>query len=119
MPKIKTDPSDYKACEGTGVNSRGKRCDPCGGTGITPDKRAYVKSQGQTRDHHCHWPGCGAQVPPAAWGCKKHWLMLPKHLRAKVWAAFRPGQEVEMTPSREYLDVANEVQQWIKSNEIL
>lgn len=21
-------------------------------------KADYVRSQGQTRDHHCHWPGC-------------------------------------------------------------
>jgi hypothetical protein len=77
-------------------------------------KAAYVKSQGQTRQHECHWPGCEKQVPPAMWGCKKHWFMLPKHLRDKVWKAYRPGQEKDMNPSREYLEVANEVQRWIK-----
>lgn len=80
------------------------------------EKVQYVKSQGQTRDHHCHWPGCNASVPPALWGCYKHWMMLPKHLRDKVWAAYRPGQEVNMTPSVEYLEVAEEVQKWIKEN---
>lgn len=79
------------------------------------EKVQYVKSQEQTRDHHCHWPGCGASVPPALWGCYKHWMMLPKHLRDKVWEVYRPGQEVDMRPSREYLDVAQEVQDWIKS----
>lgn len=29
------------------------------------DKRAYVKQATQTRNHHCHWPGCTKQVPPA------------------------------------------------------
>lgn len=78
------------------------------------DKVAYVKRQGQTRDHHCHWPGCDKQVPPAMWGCKAHWFKLPAGLRAKVWATYRPGQEVNGTPSAAYLKVADEVQQWIK-----
>lgn len=76
-------------------------------------KAEYVKSQGQTRKHHCHWDGCTAQVPPAMWGCSKHWFMLPAALRSKVWAAYRPGQEVDMTPSDKYLEVAREVQEWI------
>ena len=80
------------------------------------EKVAYVKQQGQTRDHHCHWPGCGKQVPPAMWGCKEHWFKLPKRLRDRIWAAFRPGQEVNRTPSREYLDAAIEVREWIESN---
>lgn len=78
-------------------------------------KVAYVKSQGQTRNHECHWPGCTAQVPPAMWGCKPHWFRLPKHLRDKIWATYRPGQERTMTPSREYLAAADEVQQWVAS----
>lgn len=79
------------------------------------EKIAYVKSQSQTREHHCHWPGCKKQVPPAMWGCYTHWRMLPKLLRDKIWATFRPGQEVTMTPSKEYLEAADEVQQWIRS----
>lgn len=79
-------------------------------------KRGHVKRAGQTRDHHCHWPGCTAQVPPAMWGCKTHWFKLPKALRDRVWATYAPGQEIDMTPSREYLDVADDVQRWIKEN---
>lgn len=75
------------------------------------DKKQYVRSQGQTRSHHCHWPGCDAQVPPAMWGCRKHWFSLPKTLRDKIWDAYRPGQEINMTPSREYVQVAREQQQ--------
>lgn len=78
-----------------------------------PAKVAYVKSQGQTRDHKCHWPGCNKQVAPAMWGCYKHWMMLPPELRKKIWGAFRPGQEVNGTPNREYVKVAREVQVWI------
>lgn len=79
-------------------------------------KANYVRSQGQTRDHHCHWPGCDKQVPPAIWGCKTHWFRLPSILRAKIWRTYQPGQEVTMTPSAEYLAVADEVRQWIREN---
>lgn len=76
-------------------------------------KVKYVKSQGQTRSHECHWPGCKIQVPPALWGCRAHWFMLPRNLREKIWAAYVPGQEVSMTPSKEYLEAATEVEKWI------
>ena len=81
------------------------------------DKVAYVKSQGQTRDHRCHWPGCKKQVPPALWGCRKHWMMLPKYLRDKIWQAYRPGQERDSRPSKEYVQAAREVEEWILSRE--
>lgn len=66
--------------------------------------------------HHCHWPDCDAIVAPAAWGCRKHWYKLPVALRNKVWAAYRPGQEATKTPSRRYVEVAREVQDWIAAN---
>jgi hypothetical protein len=80
-------------------------------------KRRYVQRQGQTRKHHCHWPGCEEHVPPAMWGCKAHWYKLPKALRDRVWRTYQPGQEVDMTPSAAYLDVADEVQRWIREQE--
>ena len=78
------------------------------------EKADYVKRQPQTRKHHCHWLGCERQVPPAMWGCKEHWFKLPKRLRDRIWATYKPGQEITMTPSEEYLAVADEVQAWIK-----
>jgi hypothetical protein len=80
------------------------------------DKADYVRSQEQDRAHHCHWPSCDKQVPPAMWGCSKHWFSLPVHLRRKVWQAYEPGQEITMTPSDAYLSVAREVQDWIEKN---
>lgn len=77
-------------------------------------KRAYVKSQGQTRGHTCHWPGCDKQVPPALWGCKTHWFSLPKGLRDRIWATYAPGQEKTMSPSSEYVDAAHAVEEWIE-----
>ena len=80
------------------------------------EKAAYVKRQKQTRNHQCHWPGCIKQVPPAMWGCKPHWFALPKALRDLIWATYKPGQEVTMTPSAAYLEAAEAVQKWIKEN---
>lgn len=81
------------------------------------DKVEYVRSQGQTRPHVCHWPGCGKQVPPAAWGCRFHWFKIPMYLRRKLWDAFEPGQEITMSPSKRYIAAAREIQEWIKTSE--
>lgn len=79
-------------------------------------KVEHVLRQGQDRRHECHWPACGQQVPPAMWGCRKHWFTLPKRLRDAVWDAYVPGQEQRMDPSTAYLAVAREVQDWIAAN---
>lgn len=77
------------------------------------EKVDYVRRAKQTRDHVCHWPGCGTLVPPARWGCAKHWYALPKELRNKIWAAYRPGQEIDARPSEAYTLVAKQVRNWI------
>lgn len=76
-------------------------------------KAVYVTRQGQTRPHTCHWPSCERQVPPAMWGCKEHWFKLPKPLRDQIWKEYRPGQEVNGTPSARYVVTAHLVQMWI------
>lgn len=81
-------------------------------------KYDYVRSEVRkpAGNHHCHWPGCTRKVAPAVWGCKQHWYMLPQFLRQRIWAEFRPGQEVSKTPSRDYVSAAVEVQNWIRDN---
>lgn len=81
-------------------------------------KIQHVLKAKQTRFHGCHWPGCTAQVPQAMWGCRRDWFMLPKWLRDRVWAAYRIGQETTLSPSRNYIEVAREVQEWIHENYI-
>lgn len=81
------------------------------------DKVTHVTSAGQTRNHTCHWPGCERQVPPAMWGCREHWFRLPRVLRDKLWQAYDAGQEDRMDPSDEYMEVAEEIQQWIRGAE--
>lgn len=62
--------------------------------------------------HHCHWPGCTVETPPAMWGCRKHWFTLPHSIRSAIWKAYRPGQEVDKKPSREYLEAALHAKKW-------
>jgi len=80
---------------------------------VTRSKAAYVLGAKQDRDHHCHWPGCTKQVPPAMWGCREHWFRLPKPIRDRIFDAFRPGQEIDMRPSPEYLAAAKAAQDWV------
>lgn len=82
------------------------------------EKVAHVRRAGQSRNHTCHWPGCDRQVPPAMWGCKPHWFALPADLRSRVWAAYRPGQEEDGRPSAAYLQVAREVQAWVREHAV-
>lgn len=82
----------------------------------TQAKVAYVKAAGQVRRHHCHWPGCERQVPPAAWGCRGHWYSLPIDIRNAIWKAFRPGQEISGRPNEAYIAAARAAQNWIAAN---
>jgi len=79
------------------------------------DKVAHVRRAKQSRDHDCHWPGCKRQVKPAYHMCREHWYRLPQQLRDALWAAYAPGQEETLTPSREYLRVFEQIQAWIAS----
>jgi hypothetical protein len=63
--------------------------------------------------HTCHWPDCEKAAPPAMWGCRAHWFSLPKALRDRIWATYRPGQEIDKKLSADYLQAAKEVQAWI------
>lgn len=83
------------------------------------DKADYVRGKLRTdrrSEHRCHWPGCPEIVPAAAWGCRKHWYMLPLSIRNRIWGAFRPGQEDDKTPSQRYLAAAMEARRWIRDN---
>lgn len=56
--------------------------------------------------HTCHATNCTATVPPIMWGCRKHWVMVPKNIRDRIWATYRDGQCVTYDPSSEYCQAA-------------
>jgi hypothetical protein len=55
--------------------------------------------------HYCHADGCGVEVPPRLLMCLRHWRMVPGHLQRLVWRHYRPGQEIDKNPTRQYLAV--------------
>jgi len=83
------------------------------------DKVTHVRRAKQSRDHLCHWPHCKRQVKPAYHMCRDHWYRLPQQLRDELWAAYAPGQEETLTPSREYLQVFERIQAWIREQDSL
>lgn len=83
---------------------------------IPDNKVAHVKAAKQSRYHTCHWNGCSQQVPPAMWGCKKHWFMLPTSIRNKIWGTYKINQENTGAVSNAYLEAAKEAQDWIMKN---
>lgn len=75
------------------------------------ERHALTRKQ---RRHTCHYPGCEKLVDPALWGCRPHWMSLPRDLRARLREAYRPGQEIRpgiVTP--EYIAAARAIQGWI------
>lgn len=57
-------------------------------------------------EHLCHALRCKTPVEPKLLMCGRHWRMVPKPLKDRVWATYRPGQEVTKDPSREYVKAA-------------
>jgi hypothetical protein len=82
----------------------------------TTSKIRHVLQARQTRQHECHWPGCGVQVPPAKLTCSRHWFKIPANLRMKIWTTYKPGQEDTMTPSKEYMEALKEVLEWMSQH---
>lgn len=56
--------------------------------------------------HFCHAYGCQVEVEPKMFMCRSHWFRVPKELRDRIWALYRPGQELDKQPSRFYLEAA-------------
>ena len=58
--------------------------------------------------HHCHATGCEELLPPLMWGCRRHWLMVPKIIRDRIWETYVTGQCDDMNPSKEYCRAAKD-----------
>lgn len=54
-------------------------------------------------NHECHATGCRNIVPPKFLMCGRHWRMVPREVQLLVWKHYRPGQEIDKKPTREYL----------------
>jgi len=58
-----------------------------------------------TRPHTCHAIGCSVHVPPRMLMCARHWRMVPRKTQITVWNEYRPGQEIDKSPSLGYLAI--------------
>lgn len=67
--------------------------------------------------HTCHARNCERATPPRMFMCAPHWRRLPQRFKDAIWAAYSPGQERRMDPSREYLDAAREAVNWLAASE--
>lgn len=59
-------------------------------------------SEGDTK-HCCHAIGCFKTVLPKYLMCGKHWKMVSRELQDRIWKHYRPGQEKDKRPTKEYL----------------
>jgi hypothetical protein len=67
--------------------------------------------------HLCHARGCAKKVPPKLLMCLRHWRLVPPAIRRLVWKHYRPGQEIDKRPSREYLEVMRQAIQAVAEQE--
>jgi len=67
--------------------------------------------------HVCHAMGCGTEIEPKLFMCLNHWRMVPKQLQQSVWKHYRPGQEDDKNPTKEYLNVTDSVQWFVRGRE--
>lgn len=63
--------------------------------------------------HHCHATGCTRKVPPVMFMCRQHWFTLPKRLRDRIWATYRPGQCDDWRISHAYAEAAREAVRYV------
>jgi hypothetical protein len=67
--------------------------------------------------HTCHATDCGEVVVPEMFMCRRHWFSLPKRLRARIWATYRPGQCDDWKISHDYANAAREAVSFIAKME--
>jgi len=67
--------------------------------------------------HRCHAIDCTTQVHPRMLMCRRHWYMVPKDLRDRVWREYRDGQERTKRPSEAYLAAAKAAIEAVASRE--
>jgi hypothetical protein len=49
--------------------------------------------------------------------CSRHWTLVPADLRRIIWRRYRNGQEIDKSPSIEYLEVTKKAQDAVQQKE--
>lgn len=50
---------------------------------------------------HCPVTGCDEQIDPSRLMCRRHWYLVPKLLRDRVWATWRSGEGAHSAEHRQ------------------
>jgi len=86
--------------------------------GMTKNLAVLVETVEKLRmKHKCHAYDCEIEVPPKMFMCKKHWLMVPKWHQDLIWELYTKGQEIDKTPSRQYLQVTDRAKWFVRGRE--
>lgn len=56
----------------------------------------------------CAAVGCGAKISPQLLMCRKHWFIVPKSIRDRVWANYVRGQEKRLDATDAYMAAYHE-----------
>ena len=80
---------------------------------MSPGKRA---PHGRHAAGHCPWPVCPKSIKANYLFCREHWYALPPEIRARILAAYRPGQTA-LTASPEYLEALRDALRYAASQE--
>ena len=67
----------------------------------------------RSRGRSCFWAGCPKAVRPSMLCCRDPWYRLPKAVRDRIWAAYRPGQEEDGVLSPAYVEALREVRAFV------
>lgn len=85
---------------------------------LPSDVSPEVSPEVPAEPHRCHATGCREEVPPRLLMCAHHWWMVPKEIRKRIWVHYRPGQEIDKKPTKEYLGVMIEAIQAVEVKEM-
>jgi hypothetical protein len=67
--------------------------------------------------HTCHATNCAVRTSPEMFMCKRHWFALPKAMRDRIWATYRPGQCDDWNITKGYADAAREAVTFLAEKE--
>jgi hypothetical protein len=63
-----------------------------GGPGRGPRGRLAGLPRAGRSPVRCPVPGCRDQIDASRLMCRRHWYLVPKQIRDRVWATWRSGQ---------------------------
>lgn len=59
--------------------------------------------------HNCHARNCEVPVPPKMLMCRRHWYMVPREMRNRVWNTYQRGQEIgQVLPTEAWFEASKE-----------